>query len=64
MAGRLPFSTDGSEKTSDFTVNSDATGQQFKPAVAMAGNDRIVTAWEDDMDQDGAFGILQRNFDF
>ncbi|ERS07456.1 hypothetical protein Q668_21350 [Alcanivorax sp. PN-3] len=58
------FRADGSEKTSDFTVNSDATGQQFEPVAAMAGNDRIVTAWEDDMDQDGEFGILQRNFDF
>lgn len=58
------FNADGSQRRGTFTVNSDASGQQFKPVVALDAQNRTVVAWEDDMDGDGEFGVLQRNFTF
>lgn len=58
------FHSNGSARTSNFTVNSDSSGQQYIPAVSFDGQNRFVVAWQDDMDGDGEFGILMRNFDF
>ena len=58
------FNADGSQRRADFTVNSDASGQQYVPVAAMSDQDYVFIAWQDDMDGDGAFGILVRNFDY
>lgn len=57
------YSASGSVHTSDFTVNSDASGQQRYPVVGFNGS-RYVIAWQDDMDSDGDYGILMRNFNY
>jgi len=56
------FDADGHKTLSDFTVNSNSSGQQLKPVVAMAANGAFVIAWEDDMNNNNYFEILARGF--
>ena len=56
------FSSDGTERFPDITVNTVGAGQQFDPAIAMADNGDFVVAWEDDNDGNGVFQILARGF--
>ena len=56
------FAADGSERFADFTVNSQAAGQQFNPLVAMAPDGRFAVVWEDDAENDGNFQIMLRGF--
>jgi hypothetical protein len=56
------FESDGTERLSERTVNTDADGQQFKPRICMEANGRFVVVWEDDRDNDGNFDILVRGF--
>jgi hypothetical protein len=56
------FESDGSERLSERTVNTDPDGQQRRPGIAMEANGRITVAWEDDADNDGRAGILVRGF--
>jgi Calcineurin-like phosphoesterase len=58
------FAPNGSQRKADFTVNSDASGQQYLPAVAIDEQDRFVFSWQDDMDGDGNPLILVRNLRF
>jgi len=56
------FNADGSERLSEFTVNSIGSGQQLKPAIAMAPSGDFVVVWEDDMDGNGYYQIRARGF--
>lgn len=58
------FYADGSQRRSTFTVNSDASGQQYVPSAAMGTPEHVIIAWQDDMDGDGNFAVLVRNFDY
>jgi len=42
------------------TVNADLSGKQHNPSVALDRSNRVVVAWEDDIDKDGGFQILAR----
>jgi phosphoheptose isomerase len=55
------FNPTGVQRKADFTVNSDASGQQYVPAAAVDEQSRVVVSWQDDMDGDGDFLILARN---
>lgn len=56
------FESDGSERVSERTVNTDSDGQQRRPGIAMEANGRFTVAWEDDPDNDGRADILVRGF--
>jgi hypothetical protein len=58
------FNPTGTQKKGDFTVNSDSSGQQYVPAVAIDEKDKFVFAWQDDMDGDGKPLVLVRNLKF
>lgn len=58
------FTNGAAQHRADFTVNSDASGQQRVPATAVDDQGRFVVAWEDDMDGDGNPLILLRNFNW
>ncbi|MCP3940968.1 MAG: hypothetical protein GY710_05740 [Desulfobacteraceae bacterium] len=57
------FDESGNVLTGDFDVNSTATGQQRRPAIAIDSNGNFVVVWEDDQDQDGFYDIMARGFD-
>ena len=57
------FWADGSERFSERTVNSVATGQQLNPDVAASPDGRFAVVWEDDVDQDGNYQIVLRGFE-
>jgi predicted phosphodiesterase len=63
MLGR-GFNVSGTQKLADFTVNSDSSGQQYLPSIAFDEQKRFVVGWQDDMDGDGNYLILARNFNF
>lgn len=52
------FESDGRERFSDRVVNTDPTGQQRRPSIAMEANGRFVVAWEDN----SRANILVRGF--
>jgi hypothetical protein len=56
------FESNGSERISERTVNTDADGQQERPRICMEANGRFVVAWEDDKDNDRLFNVLYRGF--
>ena len=56
------FESDGSERLSERTVNTNSDGQQRRPGIAMEANGRFTVAWEDDPDKDGRADILVRGF--
>lgn len=58
------FTAAAAQHRADFTVNSDASGQQRLPATAMDDQGRFVVAWQDDMDGDGKSLILVRNLTY
>jgi hypothetical protein len=58
------FNPTGGQRKADFTVNSDASGQQYLPSAAIDEENRFVIAWQDDMDGDGNPLILVRNLGF
>lgn len=51
------FTSTGVKKSMDFTVNTNATRQQRKPAIAVAPNGDFVVVWEDD--SNGGVGFYQ-----
>jgi hypothetical protein len=55
------FKADGTQRFSQRTVNTDATGQQRKPAVATDAEGNFVVVWEDD-GGDGKYQIKARGF--
>ncbi len=56
------FDARGCETVHDFTVNTVSSGQQRKPAVAMAADGRFVVVWEDDAGGNGYYEIKARGF--
>ena len=56
------FNANGSQRFADMTVNSVASGQQLKPAVAMTIDGKFVVVWEDDKDGNGYYQIYARGF--
>lgn len=57
------FNADGSEAFPQMTVNSEAAGQQFTPAIAMAPNGNFVVAWEDQSESKTTPQVFIRGFD-
>ena len=53
----------GRERIHDWTVNSEASGQQLKPAIAMDFEGNFVVAWQDDLDGNDVYQIRARGFD-
>jgi hypothetical protein len=58
------FTKTAGQHRADFTVNSDASGQQRVPATAMDDQGRFLVTWQDDMDGDGKSLILVRNLTY
>ena len=56
------FNADGSERFSERTINSIATGQQRNPRVAIAPDGYFVVVWESDTDSDGISDVKMRAF--
>jgi subtilisin family serine protease len=56
------FRENGTEHFKTFTVNTVGSGQQIKPAAAMASDGRFVVVWEDDADRNGYYQIKARGF--
>ncbi len=56
------FSASGEPRIAETVVNSDASGQQRNPVVAMEDNGNFVVVWEDDADDNGFYQILARGF--
>jgi hypothetical protein len=56
------FTASGQERLHDFRVNSDSTGQQLSPVVAMDNDGNFVVVWEDDPDENGFYQLLARGF--
>ena len=56
------FSADGSERLPTFKVNTDSSGQQLTPDIAMAPNGDFVIVWADDADNNNFFQIRGRGF--
>ena len=54
------FVAGGGEWFSDVTVNTDESGQQFIPDVAVDTEGNFVAVWEDDMDGNDYYEILAR----
>lgn len=57
------FNATGTERWSEFTVNTGSAGQQEDAKIAMAPNGDFVIVWEDDRDSDGLFEVKGRGFD-
>ncbi|MDF3065146.1 MAG: hypothetical protein K0R38_747 [Polyangiaceae bacterium] len=55
------FTNGAAQRRADFTVNSDASGQQRVPSTGLDDQGRFVVGWQDDMDGDGNSLILVRN---
>jgi len=53
----------GDERFHDITVNTNSSGQQTWPTLAMDSNDNFVVTWEDDMDGNDYYQILARGLD-
>ena len=56
------YNPDGSERFSDRKVNSDSSGRQHNPVVAVDQNGDFVVAWQDDKDGNDFYEILMRGF--
>ena len=56
------FAVGGCQAFADLRVNTDPTGHQASPAVAMDAQGNFVVAWEDDTDGNGVYQIKARGF--
>lgn len=56
------FNADGTEKLHDFVVNSDQSGQQRNPDIAVDEQGNFVVVWEDDQDNNGYFEVMAKGF--
>lgn len=54
------FSSAGAELMKQQTVNSNSSGQQVLPAVALGPGGRILVAWQDDVESTGRWEILAK----
>ena len=50
----------GQGRFSEFTVNTEWSGQQLRPHVGIAANGDSVVVWEDDQDENGFYQIYAR----
>ena len=57
------FDAGGAERFDDRAVNTDSTGQQLAPAIAIDADGNFVAAWEDDVDGNDFFQIVARGLD-
>ena len=57
------FNADGTDRISQFTVNTVAAGQQYNPSIGMNASGTFFIAYEDDNDKNGKFLIMARGFD-
>ena len=57
------FSASGEKIAGDIVVNTEASGQQRRPKIAISDNGHIVVVWEDDKDQNGYREIMAAGFD-
>ncbi len=58
------FDAAGQPVGSEFQVNTQGTGMQKYPSVAMASDGRFVVVWQSDEDQDGdRLGVFGQRFD-
>src|SRR5262249_56089937 len=57
------FDAAGTPTTREILVNSDSSGQQRRPAVAINDSGDFAVVWEDDRDGNGHYKILGRTFD-
>jgi hypothetical protein len=57
------FHADGTERFADRSAHDDVAGTRIKPAVGLDADARIVVAWQDDGDGNGAYQIHARGFD-
>jgi hypothetical protein len=56
------FNSDGSPKGGQFTVNTNAAGQQLTPSVAVNPDGDFVVVWQDDTDGNGSYQIKARGY--
>ena len=56
------FFADGRERLARFTVNTDDTGQQLRPDIAMDESGGFVVVFEDDSNKDDLYRILARGY--
>ena len=56
------FFANGTERFSDITINTNGSGNQVKPSIAMNRWGTFVVAWEDDADGNGVYQIWARAF--
>lgn len=56
------FDAAGNERFAKLAINSQAAGQQRKPAIGVDGSGAFVVAWEDDQDGDGNYQVWARGF--
>ena len=57
------FDAGGVERFGDRAVNTDSTGQQLAPAIAIDGDGNFIVAWEDDVDDNDFYQIVVRGLD-
>jgi hypothetical protein len=57
------FDAAGTPTTREILVNSDSSGHQRRPDVAINDSGDFVVVWEDDRDGNGYYEILGRTFD-
>ena len=57
------FDAGGVERFGDRAVNTDSTGQQLAPAIAIDGDGNFIVAWEDDVDDNDFYQIVARGLD-
>jgi hypothetical protein len=56
------FNPDGTERFEQTTVNTNSSGQQKRPEIAMSQSGNFVVTWEDDQDNNGYYDIRMRGF--
>jgi hypothetical protein len=56
------FYAGGGEHFHDITVNSNPSGHQLRPSVAVDDEGKFVVSWQDDRDQNGRYRAYVRGF--
>lgn len=56
------FYAKGTQRFPTRTVNSEASGQQTTPFIAMANNGDFVVTWNDDKDKNEVYQVMARGF--
>jgi hypothetical protein len=56
------FNTNGSQKFTDITINTNDTGQQLKPAIGLDNQGNFIVVWEDDLNNNNYYEIVAKGF--